>query len=147
LLDEVLFNINVKLKTPILAIAGNHDSAERLSFGSSWYRQNDFYMQGKLTKELSPIHLNGVKFYQMPHAAPRIVRELFNDQSIQSHRDAMGRMVAQIETNLSRNEPNVFIGHAFVLGGRTTDSERILSVGGAGCVNSDVFSPFHYTAL
>src|SRR5690606_13248883 len=40
LLENILFKINVELKIPILAISGNHDSAERLSFGSSWYRHS-----------------------------------------------------------------------------------------------------------
>jgi DNA repair protein SbcD/Mre11 len=40
LLDQVLFEINVGLKIPVVAIAGNHDSAERLSFGTSWYRNS-----------------------------------------------------------------------------------------------------------
>ncbi|WP_010172670.1 exonuclease subunit SbcD [Bacillus coahuilensis] len=36
LLDEIFYKINVELQTPIVAISGNHDSAERLHFGSSW---------------------------------------------------------------------------------------------------------------
>ena len=33
LLDEILFTINIKMKIPVIAISGNHDSAERLAFG------------------------------------------------------------------------------------------------------------------
>ncbi|MED1201884.1 exonuclease SbcCD subunit D [Heyndrickxia acidicola] len=147
LLDKTLFKINVELRTPILAISGNHDSAERLSFGASWYKHSKFYMQGKLSSDLSPIHLGGVNFYLVPYAEPGIVRQVLNDDSIHSHDDAMRAIVGQIEKNLNSKEPNVFIGHAFVLGGQTSDSERILSVGGSGCVSSDCFAPFSYTAL
>lgn len=147
LLDEILYQINVELQTPILAISGNHDSAERLSFGSSWYRNSQFYMQGKLTKDLTPIRLNGVNFYLVPYAEPGTVRELFDDQSVHSHEDAMKAIVGRIEKHLNPTEPNVFIGHAFVIGGATTDSERVLSVGGSGCVSQEIFSPFTYTAL
>lgn len=147
LLDEILFKINVELKTPVVAIAGNHDSAERLSFGSSWYKHSQFYLSGKLSTSFKPVQVNGVNFYLVPYAEPGIVRQLLDDDSIHSHHDAMKAMVGKMEETLNPNEPNVLVGHAFVLGGQTTDSERILSVGGSGCVGAEVFEPFSYTAL
>lgn len=147
LLDEILFKINVELNTPIIAIAGNHDSAERLSFGSSWYRNSHFYLTGKLQKAFQPIHLKGVNFYLVPYAEPGMVRHLLDDDTIHSHQDAMKAMIGTIEKSLNVNEPNVFVGHAFVLGGSTSESERTLSVGGSGCVGQELFSPFSYTAL
>lgn len=147
LLDEILFKINVELKTPVIAIAGNHDSAERLSFGSSWYRNSHFYLTGKLQNQFQPVHLNGVNFYLVPYAEPGIVRSLLDDDSIHSHQDAMKAVIGKIEEQLNLDEPNVFVGHAFVLGGSTSDSERTLSVGGSGCVGQELFSPFSYTAL
>lgn len=147
LLDEMLFKMNVELKTPIIAIAGNHDSAERLSFGSSWYRNSHFYLTGKLQKSFEPIRLNGVNFYLVPYAEPGMVRHLLEDDSIHSHQDAMKAVIGKIEETINVNEPNVFVGHAFVLGGNTSDSERTLSVGGSGCVGQELFEPFSYTAL
>lgn len=147
LLNEILFKINVELKTPIVAIGGNHDSAERLSFGSSWYKQSQFFLTGKLEMDIQPIHIHGVNFYLVPYAEPGMVRHLLNDESIHSHQDAMKAVIGKIEQHLNPNEPNVFVGHAFVLGGQTSDSERTLSVGGSGCVGSELFEPFSYTAL
>lgn len=147
LLDEILFRINVELAIPVVAIAGNHDSAERLSFGSSWYKHSQFYLSGKLTNSFTPVHVNGVNFYLVPYAEPGIVRQLLEDESIHSHQDAMKAVIGKIEENLNHNEPNVFVGHAFVLGGQTSDSERVLSVGGSGCVGAELFEPFSYTAL
>lgn len=147
LLDEVLYRINVEMNTPIVAIAGNHDSAERLSFGSSWYRKNHFYLTGKLTANFQPVSINGVNFYLVPYAEPGIVRHLLADDTIHSHNDAMKAIVGEIEKTINPNEPNVFVGHAFVTGGKVTDSERTLSVGGSGCVGTELFAPFNYTAL
>lgn len=147
LLDEILFNINVDLKIPVVAIAGNHDSAERLSFGSSWYKSSQFYLAGKLSQDFRPVSINGVNFYLVPYAEPGIVRQLLGDDTIHTHQDAMKAVIHQIEKNMNVNEPNVFVGHAFVLGGATSDSERTLSVGGSGCVSVDLFEPFSYTAL
>ena len=147
LLDEMLYKLNVELNTPIVAISGNHDSAERLSFGSSWYRNSDFYLTGKLTKEFRPVQINGVNFYLIPYAEPGIVRELLTNDTIHSHQEAMRAIIEKIEKNMNHNEPNVFVGHAFVLGGQVSDSERTLSVGGSGCVGAELFAPFSYTAL
>lgn len=147
LLDEILFKINVELNTPIVAIAGNHDSAERLSFGSSWYRHSHFYLTGKLTNEYRPVHINGVNFHLVPYAEPGLVRHLLDDATIHSHQDAMKAVIGRVEETMDHNEPNVLVGHAFVLGGETCESERTLSVGGSGCVTSDLFDPFSYTAL
>lgn len=147
LLDEVLFKINVELKTPVIAISGNHDSAERLSFGSSWYKHSRFYLAGKMINDFRPVQIEGVNFYLVPYAEPGMVRQLLNDDTIHTHQDAMKSLVGQIERNINVNEPNVFVGHAFVLGGTTSDSERTLSVGGSGCITADLFEPFSYTAL
>ncbi|HBZ10602.1 MAG TPA: exonuclease SbcCD subunit D [Bacillus bacterium] len=147
LLEKMLFRINVELKTPVLAISGNHDSAERLSFGSSWYRNSGFYLNGKISDSLEPVRVKGVNFYLVPYAEPGVVRELFQDSSIQSHHDAMGRVTWEIEKTMDADAANILVGHAFVTGGKTTDSERILSVGGSGSVDSECFSPFTYTAL
>ncbi|MBS4189360.1 exonuclease SbcCD subunit D [Bacillus sp. FJAT-49705] len=147
LLNEILFKINVELKTPIVAIGGNHDSAERLSFGSSWYRKSQFYLSGKLEIDIHPVQINGVNFYLVPYAEPSMVRQLFGDDTIHTHQDAMKSVIGKIEDSLNPNEPNVFVGHAFVLGGKTSESERTLSVGGSGCVGTELFEPFSYTAL
>ncbi|MDR7000743.1 exonuclease SbcCD subunit D [Neobacillus niacini] len=147
LLDEILFKINVELKTPIVAIAGNHDSAERLSFGSSWYKHSQFYLTGKMTNMFTPVQVNGVNFYLVPYAEPGVVRHLLEDDTIHSHHDAMKALIGRMEETLNPNEPNVVVGHAFVLGGKTSDSERVLSVGGSGCVGAELFEPFSYTAL
>ncbi|MCA0148474.1 exonuclease SbcCD subunit D [Rossellomorea vietnamensis] len=147
LLDEVLFRINVELDTPIVAVSGNHDSAERLSFGSSWYKHSQFYLKGKISADFTPIHIKGVNFHCVPYAEPGTVRQILDDDSINSHHAAMEAIVNRIEEHMNPNELHVCVGHAFVLGGKTTDSERTLSVGGSGCVRADVFRPFHYTAL
>lgn len=147
LLDEVLYRINVELKTPIVAVSGNHDSAERLSFGSSWYKHSQFHLKGKLTNDFTPITIKGVHFHCVPYAEPGNVRQILEDDSINSHHAAMEAIVKRIEEKMNPDEPHVFVGHAFVLGGKTTDSERTLSVGGSGCVGADVFKSFHYSAL
>src|SRR5690606_13922341 len=44
LLDETLKTIVIDLKTPVLAIAGNHDSPSRLNFGSEIMKANGLHI-------------------------------------------------------------------------------------------------------
>ncbi|WP_163102213.1 exonuclease SbcCD subunit D [Peribacillus alkalitolerans] len=147
LLNEMLFTLNIDFKVPIVAISGNHDSAERLAFGNSWYRQSNFFMEGKVKFPLEPVEVNGVNFYMVPYTEPGMVRYALGKDGIHSHQEAMKAIVQEIEKSLDTSMPNVLVGHAFVLGGKETESERILSVGGSGCVTSDLFDAFSYTAL
>lgn len=147
LLNEILFKINIELKTPVIAIAGNHDSAERLSFGSSWYEQSQFYLKGKLDSNIEPVNINGVNFYLIPYAEPGVVRQVFQNKSVKCHESAMKVIVDKICEIINYNEPNVFVGHAFILGGKETDSERTLFLGGTGAISPQIFAPFSYAAL
>lgn len=147
LLHETLYTITTELSTPVLAISGNHDSAQRIHFGNQLFRKSHLYIEGKPTTSPKPVQIKGVNFYLIPYAEPSTIRYLLDDHTINSHEDAMKRMVEKIEKSLNPNETNVLVGHAFVLGGMQSDSERSLSVGGSECVSADVFAPFQYTAL
>ncbi|KIL47829.1 exonuclease SbcCD subunit D [Jeotgalibacillus campisalis] len=147
LLNDTLYTINVELGVPIIAISGNHDSGERLSFGSSWYRHSKLYMKGKWERGSQAINIQGVRFHLVPFTEPGPIRELYEMPSITSHHEAMKVIVDDIKSTIDQSVPNVLVGHAFVLGGKTTDSERTLSVGGSGCVGSELFEHFDYTAL
>lgn len=146
-LHDVLYTITTELNIPVLAISGNHDSAERIHFGNQLFRKSNLYIEGKPSKTFKPVEINGVHFYLMPYAEPSTIRYMLDDEGIVTHEQAMQRMIQLIEEALNPNERNVMIGHAFVLGGLQTDSERSLSVGGSEVISADVFAPFHYTAL
>jgi exonuclease SbcD len=48
LLDDVLSRLVLGLRVPVVAIAGNHDSPERLSFGSRLLREAGLHLVGGL---------------------------------------------------------------------------------------------------
>lgn len=154
LLDEVFSRILIELKTPILAIAGNHDSPDRLSFGNKLLRNKGLYIEGKLTKNIDPVIIEDahgpVNFYLIPYAEPATVRSVMGNQEVQTHNDAMGAIVKMIQEKMNPKERNVLIAHGFVLGGEeleTSESERPLSIGGTEYVEVKHFETFHYTAL
>lgn len=156
LLDEVMETIVMKLKTPVLAVAGNHDSPSRLNFGSRIMKKNGFHIVGNLTKDLEPVVLHDehgeVHFHLIPYCDPSIVRTVFEDDVVRTHNDAARKIVEEIRSKMDPNSRHVFVGHAFVTPfgeeeENTSDSERPLSIGGAEYVDAHHFSPFHYTAL
>lgn len=156
LLNGVLEEIVLKLKTPVLAVAGNHDSPGRLDFGSKIMEANGLHIVGQWTKDLEPVKIadehGEVHFHLVPYAEPGIIRHIFEDETIKSYDDAMKSMIGSIQKNIDSKTRHVFVGHAFVTlkGARqdnTSDSERPLSIGGAEYVDHRHFQPFHYTAL
>ncbi|MGJ9457275.1 exonuclease SbcCD subunit D [Oceanobacillus sp. CF4.6] len=156
LLDEVLETIVLKLKTPVIAVAGNHDSPSRLNFGSSIMRNNGFHIVGNFTGDMKPVILHDehgeVHFHLIPYCDPSMVRNVLDDEEIRSHNDATKKIVENISKSMDPNSRHVAVGHAFVTPfgeeeENTSDSERPLSIGGAEYVDAHHYMPFHYTAL
>lgn len=144
LLDEMWRQIILERNIPVLAIAGNHDSAERLQYSSKLLKQVGLHIAGKYEPENEPIIVAGIPFYLMPFLEPARVRHALNNETIRTHHDAL-EAVVESYGNIDRKA--VAVGHSFVAGGLETDSERQLSVGTAGQVAKHLYAPFGYTAL
>ncbi|WP_217585801.1 exonuclease SbcCD subunit D [Lentibacillus saliphilus] len=156
LLDEVLEKIIIELRTPVIAIAGNHDSPSRLHFGSHIMEKNGLFLTGRFSKDAKPVVLKDnhgdVHFHLVPYCDPSIVRHEFALEDIRSHNDAMRTVVQNITEKMDPKARHVFVGHAFVTPhgepeANTSESERPLSIGGSEHVDAHLFTPFHYTAL
>ncbi|RCW43359.1 exonuclease SbcCD subunit D [Paenibacillus prosopidis] len=156
LLDELLERIVIDLNTPVLAISGNHDSPDRINFGTKMMEGRGLYLAGQLKADFRPVVLRDahgeVHFHLVPYADPAQVRHQFGDESIRTHDDAMRAITAKLDAVMDKAARHVFIGHAFVTATgepehNTSDSERPLSVGGAEHVSAAYFERFHYTAL
>ncbi|WP_277587352.1 exonuclease SbcCD subunit D [Psychrobacillus antarcticus] len=156
LLDEMFDEIVLKRKTPLLTIAGNHDSPGRLNFGSKLMKETGLYIVGQLTHGMQTVKLKDVfgevHFHLVPYADPSQVRYLLEEETIITHNQAMKKIIESIEKKMDKTKRHVFIGHAFVTPygqeeENTSDSERPLAIGGAEYVDANLFQPFHYTAL
>jgi DNA repair protein SbcD/Mre11 len=156
LLDEVLSRLVLDLKLPVVMIAGNHDSPGRLHFGSRLLAGRRLYVTGNLQKTCAPLTLTDghgpVHFYAVPYAEPATVRAcLAGDddacEQLADHDAAMRAVLDRIRAGHTAGERAVLIAHAFVAGGAECESERPLSVGGAGTVATACFDGFHYVAL
>lgn len=147
LLHETFQAINLERGIPLLAITGNHDSRERVSFGEAWYRSQHLYLNGTGLPS-QPVILNNTAFHLVPYMEPSVVRQAFSTEEPLDHHGAMEQIIDEIRKNYwNEAKHHVFVGHAFIRGGTPSESERMLALGGAEYVGSDLFAPFTYTAL
>jgi len=150
LLGEVLGRISIDLKVPIVMIAGNHDSPERLGFGDRVLARQQLHVFGQVANGATPLVLEDrygpVYFFPIPYAEPAVVREK-TGLVVESHDDALKLLINQMNALVPANCRRVAVAHAYVGGGEASESERPLSIGGMATVETGVFSPFHYVAL
>lgn len=138
--------------TEVMIISGNHDSAERLSFGSRIMDKRGIHFTGGYDGQTHAVTIEdehgGVCFYMLPFIKPVHVRAAFPDdeeaQGISTFTEAVRFAIDRMDVDTSAR--NVLIAHQFVTGGERCESEEI-SVGGLDNVDAEVFGRFDYTAL
>lgn len=137
-----------EMNIPALIISGNHDSAERISFGSRIMEKKGIHFSPVYNGNIEPVVLTDsygeVNFYMLPFIRPSAVRRFFEDREIKNYTDALNAVIEKM--NVDYDKRNVIIAHQFVTGASCCDSEEI-SVGGIENVDSSVFDGFDYTAL
>jgi exonuclease SbcD len=150
LLEQTLNRLCRDLGKDVIMIAGNHDSARRLGFGSALLGSAGLHIVGPLNAQLSPVTLRQgeleVDVFGLPYAGPLLVRQVFETE-VSTHQQAMETLLERVQEQRVAARPTVVVGHCFVDGASECESERPLSVGGADRVGAGLFEPFTYTAL
>ena len=135
-----------KRRLHVFVISGNHDSAERIAFGSKIMNSAGIYLSPVYDGKILPTTLQdehgAVDVYMLPFIKPSHVRR-FYEEEINSYTDAV--RVAIDKMNLDKSRRNVLITHQFVTGATRSESEE--SVGGTDNVDASVFNDFDYVAL
>ena len=150
LLDGILSHLVVECNIPVILIAGNHDSAERIGFGSRVCNARGLHLRGTLD-DLSPVVLEDehgeIAFFPLPYAEPIFARTLPGGEHITDHQSAMSHIAGLLRAQIKPGQRSVLVGHTFVTGGSESDSERPITVGGSGMVSTDTFAGFDFVAL
>lgn len=145
--DEFISGI-AKRNIQTFIISGNHDSAERVSFGSRIMDQSGIHFSPVYNGKISPIVMEDkfgrVNVYMLPFLRPSAVRAFFPDDETDSYSSAVETAVKHL--NIDPAERNVIVTHQFVTGALRSDSEEV-SVGGTDNVSAEIFDLFDYTAL
>lgn len=147
LLDDFLVRLS-RQGVPAYLISGNHDSAERLSFGGRLMAAGGVHVAPVYGGQVEPIVLadqyGPVHLYLLPFLKPAHVRRFFPEASIESYTDAVAAVVSAMEIDPAVR--NVLVAHQFVTGSVRCASEEV-SVGGTDNVDVSVFDGFDYVAL
>lgn len=147
LLDGFL-NALAERGAQVFAISGNHDSAERIAFGSRLMSLGGVHFSPVYSGAVEPVRLRDkygvVNVYMLPFIKPATVRRFFEGQTIENYNDAVKAAVNAM--NLDTGERNVLVAHQFVTGASHSGSEEFV-VGDLGNVDAEIFAPFDYTAL
>ncbi|MCC2334024.1 exonuclease SbcCD subunit D [Cellulomonas wangsupingiae] len=145
--------------TTVVVTSGNHDSATRLGFGSALMRER-VRLRTRVASLAEPVEVGGALVYGLPYLDPDVCRAelapVGEDGTrtllARSHeavtRAAMARVRADVDARRGGARPRVVVAaHAFVVGGRASESERDIRVGGVDHVPADVFAGTDYVAL
>ena len=150
-LDDFLTGLAF-LKLPVFMICGNHDSAERLSFGSRILRRQGITIAAAYDGTLEPVLLHDeygpVELYLLPFIKPALAAPFFPGKELESTEDAVRSILKSVP-----DQPDcrrVLVAHQFVTNRgelpQQSDSETAY-VGGSDAVDAGVFHAFDYVAL
>lgn len=152
LLDRTFCRILEETPAKILAISGNHDSGQRLSFASSLLKAGGLYIASVFQNDLEEVVLHDafgeVHFFLMPYYDPAAVRNRF-DVPVKTHDDLVQTLLAQNAHRFDPANRNVLVAHGFFCwtGENCELSDSEISIGGADMVNARCLEPFDYAAL
>lgn len=145
--DDFLYKLS-KRNPAVFIISGNHDSAERIAFGSRLFDKSSIYLSPVYNGKISPICIDDkygkINFYMLPFIKPVHVRRFFPDAEVYTYTDALSTVISDMHIDTAQK--NILITHQFVTGSSRTESEDI-SVGGSDNVDADIFKGFDYVAL
>ena len=138
----------VEAKIKVMIISGNHDSAERLTFGGEFMTEKGIYFSKVYDGMIEPITFTDsfgpVNFYLLPFIKPSTVQHYFEDEEIDSW-DAAVRCAVE-HMNINTSERNIIIAHQNIMSAERCESEEIY-IGGQDAVSDEIFKDFDYTAL
>jgi len=143
-----------ELGAVVAAIAGNHDSAERLGATDGVTDRSGVLLRGgygpaaqvdRVQLASGPLALVTAPYLD-PRMAPAAVREELGSVAV-THETVLRHALDASRRSLPEGLPSLVVSHAFVTGARASDSERDLAVGEAAMVSADTFERFDYVAL
>lgn len=154
MLDYFLCNLS-KRNVHVYMVSGNHDSDERLNYGSNLFETNHIYIstkyEGNLYKQTLKVDKDEADIYLLPFVKASQVRHFLPDAKIESYDDAVRAILDTANIDKARN--NVLVAHQFVMGKSEnpelsgSESLGTQSVGTVEKIGYDCFDLFDYVAL
>ena len=135
-------------------ISGNHDSEERLEYGSRLFSSRGIHIVSVFNGVLAKISVEDehgtINIYMLPFVKASQVRHYYPDNSIETYEDAVRTVISKADIDWS--ERNVLISHQFVVGNSApqiagSEGASVQNVGLVEQISSEIFKNFDYVAL
>jgi exonuclease SbcD len=135
----------------LIAISGNHDSADRIDAYSAWSDANRTLICGPMRSNEKPLILSDehgpIAFSALPFGSEYAARAAFESMDITSPEGVVSAQVEAARVHVPDNARWVVVVHAFVAGAATSESERKIVVGGIETIPPSTFEDANYVAL
>lgn len=127
-------------------ISGNHDSDERLNFGSSLFESNNIYINSKFNGILKKYSLNDefgeLNIYLLPFVKASQVQHFFPEEKIDSYDMAVRTILKHSDFDACKR--NILVAHQFVAG---KDDPEIAGSEGLSVHNVGMVEKIGYRSL
>ena len=154
LLDYFLMKLAQK-EIKVFMVSGNHDSDDRLNYGSTLFASNQIFISavfdGTLHRQSFAEEDTKINIYMLPFVKASQVRHYFPDEKIESYDDAVQTIIRN--TDINKGNKNILVAHQFVSGKGEdpalagSESVGTQSVGLVEKIGYDCFNDFDYVAL
>ena len=165
--EEVFFRAVKRIageRRAIVLASGNHDDGVRLAASAPLAAEEGIYLFGGGTDVMSVGGSRGVRAVASGEGYVVIENErgervylnvlpypnearLKEEKTDESYPDKLRRWISRGEAGFSGGMPHILLSHLFVSGGRVSESERDIDLGGARAVPVSLFDGFDYVAL
>lgn len=152
-LDSFLTELSVR-KKKVFMISGNHDSDERLNFGSQLLKANDIYIGSVYNGKIEHVDIEDehgvIHVWLLPYIKASRVAHYYPKEDTKTYDAAFRTAIRKCE--VKKEERNVILVHQFVAG----KSEEIewagsesasVNVGTLDKISADCFDDFDYVAM
>ena len=138
---------------PVMLVAGNHDSVQRLSFASPLLSRQGLHISRPLFESDQLVHVTlrdddgPVTFWLLPYVYPALIAQTLGDESLRDYDTAIRALLARQDIDFTQR--NVLIAHQNV----TANGEEMprggseTTIGGVGQIDYRCFDGFDYVAL
>ncbi len=173
---DAIVRLNGKGRRAVVVIAGNHDNPDRLCAASPLARKNGIVLLGYPASDAGAsgagpgeIRIEGsgpgwlelsvpgcahhAVIITLPYPSESRLEEVVSREADEgalqkAYSERIGDLFASLSRNFRKDTVNLAVGHLFLRGGKETDSERTLQVGGAMTVDPAVLPKnAHFVAL
>ena len=152
-------------KRAVVAISGNHDDNVRLTAATALSEEQGIYIFGNSGRvprlsaagsiraaDAGKSHIlfeneRGERTFVHALPYPNEARLKETKNADESYFDKMRRWMGEGERCNAQGDPSVFLAHIFVAGGKVSDSEREIDLGGARAVPLELLPRCDYAAL